>query len=116
MPVTPSQLVKALHPFLAKTINARNLREWGWLDYLSLESHTSNDPVEVACAALLYLVVGDEGQFLGREHVVVGVINFANDRTGRLANAAQIHQLVAIFKTPPISPDTVHEWFDLVYR
>lgn len=115
MSVTPPQLVKALHPFLTETVSQRDLKNWGWYDYLSLDVHASNDPAEVACAALLYLVV-DDGRWIGRESVIVAVINFANDRTGRQVDASQMQRLAAIFNADPLDEKSVQEWFDLVYR
>jgi len=70
----------------------------------------------VACSALLHLCVGVDGEFLGRHSVIVSVVNFANDRTGRQADAPQIQRLAGVFGSIPVRTDAVREWFDLVYR
>ena len=54
-------LAKGLHRFFAGQLPISKLRDLGWFDFLDSDRPETDDGVEMACAALLYLGTDDAG-------------------------------------------------------
>lgn len=80
--MTPSEqadaLAKALHRYVAGQIPISRLRDLGWFDFLNNDRPETDDGVEMACAALLYLGTDVTGAWTGVEGVLIAVVAFLN--------------------------------------
>jgi hypothetical protein len=117
--MTPSEhadaLAKGLHRFVAGQLPIPRLLALGWFDFVNTDRPETDDGVEMACAALLYLGTDDAGAWTGVEGVLIAVIAFLNARLQQLPTADQLRALKALLDASPVDAKAVARWFDAVY-
>lgn len=57
---SPDRIAKSLHPFLSAKISTSELKSLGWFDFLNNDRPETNDVVEMASAAFVYLSLEDD--------------------------------------------------------
>ena len=103
-------LAKALSPFLGVDFPFEELRSRGWFDFLRYDRPLTDDPIEMACSAFLYLFAGDD--YDTRLHALKRVVAFICGKTGRgMLDAHSIQRAAALLKPATLDEAAIRAWF-----
>lgn len=111
-----SRLCRQLHSFLARKLPVLWLRQHGWFDFLNIDRPQTDDPVQLACEAFLYLTVNINDDWNGVVSVLTAVVAFLKQTTLLTPSTAQLRQLRDLLQKQPLDQPSVHEWFHLAYH
>lgn len=94
----------------------KQFREAGVLDFVNVERPETEDPGELAAAAVLYLGIGSHGEFgpLGQK-VVQASIAFMGKHHPKRPTAEKVARLGLILEENPINPGRLRAWFQSTY-
>lgn len=107
-------VVRAVGP--EEKVLKKQFREGGLLDFVNLERPETDDPAEMAGAAVLYLGIGSHGELgpLGRK-VVQAAISFMFQHHEKRPTRGELAALGEILEQTPIDRDKVAVWFRATY-
>ena len=108
-------LAKELHYYL-KGIPIGRLRELGWFDFLGLDHPDATEPAQVACEAFLYLSIDDEGNWNRIHGILLAVVAYLTDKTGKTPIRSEFTRLKTVLESRPVATEDVRNWFAKVYR
>jgi hypothetical protein len=109
------RLAKELHPFLSGKIPICRLRELGWFDFLSLDHPVATGAVEMAVEAFLYLSLDQEGNWNRIHEILVGIVGYLAEKTGKTPHGSEFKRLKALLEARPVVAGNIHKWFHKVY-
>ena len=111
------RLAKSLQLCLSNALDGiARLRQLGWFELLQDDWPQTEIAPNVACEALFHLAFDDAGQWSGNAAVVVGMVNFLKQETGKFPTSIELNDLKAMLESKPVDRQGVEQWFQLVYK
>lgn len=110
------RLAKSLQLCLSQAIGGvPRLRQIGWFELLQDDWPQSDVATRVACEALFNLAFDDAGQWDRNPAVIVGIVNFLKQQTGKFPRSVDLTDLKAMLESNPVDRKAVEQWFEMVY-
>ena len=104
------RLAKALSPFLGEDFTYEDLRARGWFTFLQFDRPLTNDPIEMACEAWLYMF--RDADHSTRLHALRRVVAYICFQSGRpMPSAGAIRAASGLLATPALDNEAVRAWF-----
>ena len=110
-------LAKRLFQFLlAGGCPMPELRRMGWFDFLRHDKPDSDDARILAAAAIVYLLVDDDGKEINHDGCVVyATLGFVRGVRGGGLPSANSKELFDLLAATPVSRVSIEEWFLRTY-
>ena len=109
------RLAKSLQLCLSQSVGLPGLRKLGWFDLLQDDWPETDVAFRVACQALFHLTFDDQGAWNGNQSVVIGIITFLKQQTGKFPTSVELKDLKAMLESKPIDRRGVENWFQMIY-
>ena len=110
-------LTKKLFQFLlAGGCPMPELRRMGWFDFLRHDRPDTDDARIIAAAAIVYLLVDDDGKEINHDGCVVyATLGFVRGVRGGGLPTANSKELFDALAATPVSRHLIEEWFRRTY-
>lgn len=112
---TTDLILKDIHINLSANSGANRLRQLGWFDFRSYDHPKTDNPVELACKAFLYLSINQNGSWISDFNILSSILTYLDENTTNKANSSSISGLKALLEQHPVVAKTVEDWFQTVY-
>ncbi|MBI3464035.1 MAG: hypothetical protein HY000_13400 [Planctomycetes bacterium] len=110
------RLAKSLQLCLSQALGGiSRLRQLGWFELLQDDWPQSDVASRVACEALFHLAFDDAGQWNRNPAVIVGIVSFLKQQTGKFPTSVYLNDLKAMLESNLIDRQGVEQWFHMVY-
>lgn len=110
------RLAKSLQLCLSQALGGvPQLRALGWFELLQEDWPTSGAASAVACEALFHLSVDTDGRWDRNPAVVVGIVNFLKQQTGKFPSVLELKDLRAMLLSIPLDRRGIQHWFEMVF-
>jgi hypothetical protein len=109
------QLAKSFHQHL-HSVEQRKKIELGWYDFLRSDHPETEDPVEMAQAALEYIGLTSDGAWCGDDRILVATIAFLKERLSVYPSDSDAAELLDLLEQRPVDRGRLTRWFESVYR
>ncbi len=110
------RLAKSLQLCLSQSLGGMAaLRALNWFELLQDDWPVSELAPRVACEALFHLSVDTDRRWDGNPAVVVGIVNFLKQQTGRFPSALELKDLRQMLVSTPVDRRGVERWFEMVF-
>ncbi len=91
------------------------LRQLGWFELLQDDWPRSDRVCDIAADALLHLAVEDDSRWSRNPAVVVGLVNFLKQETGKFPTSVELKDLKQMLESPTVDRRAIEEWLERVY-
>ena len=109
------RLAKSLQLCLSQSLGIPGLRQLGWFELLQDDWPQSEVPSRVAREALFYLTIDEQGVWNGNQSVVIGIVTFFKQATGKFSTSVDLKDLKAMLESSRVDRRGLEQWFAMVY-
>jgi hypothetical protein len=110
------RLAKSLQLCLSQAMGGMpRLRALGWFELLQDDWPVSELAPEVAFEAMFHLSVDADGRWDGNPAVVVGIVNFLRQQTGKFPTPLELKDLRQMLASTPVDRRGIERWFETVF-
>ena len=110
------RLAKSLQLCLSQALDGiPRLRQLGWFELLQDDWPQCEIASKVACEALFHLALDDESQWNRNPAVIIGIVNFLKQQTGKAPSSVDLKDLKQMLESAPVPRRGVEQWIELVY-
>lgn len=108
------RLAKSLQLCLSRALGMKELRRLGWFDLLQEDWPQTDSPSRLACDALFRLSVDDHGNWTEQPSVIVGIVTFLKQTTGKFPTSVELKDLKSLLESRPVDRRSVEQWFSML--
>jgi len=109
------RLAKSLQLCLSQSLGIPGLRQLGWFELLQDDWPQTEVPSRVAREALFHLTIDEQGVWNGNQSVVIGIVTFLKQATGKFPTSVDLKDLKAMLESSPVDRRGLEQWFAMVY-
>ena len=111
------RLAKSLQLSLSEALGGLvPLRQLGWFELLQDDWPQSDVGLTVGCESLFQLGFDDEGRWNRNSGIIIGIVNFLKQQTGKFPTSVDLNDLKAMLESNPVDRHGIEQWFAMVYR
>ena len=101
-PDTTDRILKRLYHHLSVKVPIHQLRRKGWFDFQNHDHPDTSNPVDLACAAFVYLSLEGDGNWNGSTDILIAVLSYLKEATDYAASETQGRILAVLLREHPV--------------